>query len=65
MANKKTKVIRKACRRTATSKIIYVRSSLARKMLQMVVQLDLAYDQLKVTLEGILAASRNRKGWNS
>jgi hypothetical protein len=48
MANKKPNVIRKACRRTATSKTIDVRSSLARKMLQMVVQFDLAYDQLKV-----------------
>ena len=48
MAEKKPKVIRKACKRTPTSKTVDLHSSLARKMLHMVVQFDLAYDHLKV-----------------
>ena len=48
MTTKQAKVIRKACKRTPTSKTVDVRSSLARKMLHMVVQFDLAYDHLKV-----------------
>ena len=38
---------RKACRRAASARTIDVRSPLARKMVRMVVQFDLAYDQLK------------------
>ena len=38
---------RKACRRAASARIIDVRSPLARKMVRMVVQFDLSYDQLK------------------
>ena len=48
MTTKQAKVIRKACKRTPTSKTVDLRSSLARKMLHMVVQFDLAYDHLKV-----------------
>ena len=38
---------RKPCRRKASAKTIDVRSPLARKMVRLVVQFDLAYDQLK------------------
>ena len=47
MAQKQAKVIKKTGRRTPTAKLIDVRSSLAKQMLHLVVQFDLAYDHLK------------------
>ena len=48
MTEKKSMAIRKPCKRATSSKTVDVRSSLARKMLHMVVQFDLAYDKLKI-----------------
>lgn len=47
MAQKQEKVIKKSGRRTPTAKLIDVRSPLAKQMLHLVVQFDLAYDHLK------------------
>ncbi|WP_319587515.1 hypothetical protein [uncultured Desulfobulbus sp.] len=47
MAQKQAKVIKKNGRRTPTAKLIDVRSPLAKQMLHLVVQFDLAYDHLK------------------
>jgi hypothetical protein len=47
MAHKQQKVIKKTARRTPTAKLIDVRSPLAKQMLHLVVQFDLAYDHLK------------------
>lgn len=47
MATSQKKVIKKTARRTPTAKLIDVRSPLAKQMLHLVVQFDLAYDQLK------------------
>jgi hypothetical protein len=48
MATSQKKVIKKTARRTPTAKLIDVRSPLAKQMLHLVVQFDLAYDHLKV-----------------
>ena len=47
MATSQKKVIKKSGRRTPTTKLIDVRSPLAKQMLHLVVQFDLAYDHLK------------------
>lgn len=47
MATSQKKVIKKTARRTPTAKLIDVRSPLAKQMLHLVVQFDLAYDHLK------------------
>ena len=47
MATSQKKVIKKTARRTPTAKVIDVRSPLAKQMLHLVVQFDLAYDHLK------------------
>ena len=47
MATSQKKVIKKTGRRTPTAKLIDVRSPLAKQMLHLVVQFDLAYDHLK------------------
>lgn len=47
MATSQKKVIKKTTRRTPTTKLIDVRSPLAKQMLHLVVQFDLAYDHLK------------------
>jgi len=47
MATSQKKVTKKTARRTPTAKLIDVRSPLAKQMLHLVVQFDLAYDQLK------------------
>ena len=47
MVTSQKKVIKKTARRTPTAKLIDVRSPLAKQMLHLVVQFDLAYDHLK------------------
>jgi hypothetical protein len=47
MATSQKKVTKKTARRTPTAKLIDVRSPLAKQMLHLVVQFDLAYDHLK------------------
>lgn len=47
MTQKQAKVNKKSGRRTSTAKLIDVRSPLAKQMLHLVVQFDLAYDHLK------------------
>ena len=47
MATSQKKVIKKTARRTPTAKLIDVRSTLAKQMLHLVVQFDMAYDHLK------------------
>jgi hypothetical protein len=47
MATSQKKVTKKTARRTPAAKLIDVRSPLAKQMLHLVVQFDLAYDQLK------------------
>ena len=47
MATSQKKEIKKTARRTPTAKLIDVRSPLAKQMLHLVVQFDLAYDHLK------------------
>ena len=47
MATSQKKIIKKTTRRTPTTKLIDVRSPLAKQMLHLVVQFDLAYDHLK------------------
>ena len=47
MATSQKKEIKRTKRRTPTTKLIDVRSPLAKQMLHLVVQFDLAYDHLK------------------
>ena len=47
MATSQKKIIKKTTRRTPTAKLIDVRSPLAKQMLHLMVQFDLAYDHLK------------------
>jgi hypothetical protein len=53
MAQKQAKVIKKSGRRTPTAKLIDVRSTLAKQMLHLVVQFDLAYYHLKANLKEV------------